>query len=115
MQQESQMITILMQSVNIAMLRFFVDLRLIADYVFLWWIICAQTYHNKVTISRIKFQLQNCIQTFGLIPDPCLKKVPVINQKLFETLNWFSIKPPLVDELAVLCELFELLWKLRCE
>lgn len=30
------------------------------------------------------------IITFGLRPDPWRKNVPVINQKLFDTENWFS-------------------------
>ena len=30
-------------------------------------------------------------RTLGLSPDPCLRKVPVMNQKLLLMLNWFSI------------------------
>lgn len=28
--------------------------------------------------------------TFGFSPEPCRKNVPVMNQKLFDTENWFS-------------------------
>lgn len=40
------------------------------------------TYMQNV--ERIK------TQTLGLSPDPWRKNVPVINQKLFDTENWFS-------------------------
>ncbi len=42
---------------------------------------------------NIGFQRMGAVLTFGLSPDPCLRKVPVMNQTEFGKENWFSRTP----------------------
>lgn len=50
-----------------------------------WLFICLLRY-----VFYFWKKIQMAASTLGFSPEPCRRNVPVMNQKLLETLNWFS-------------------------